>query len=381
MKKYKMFIIYYIIGIIGSLALTAYPLIFSDKGYDAKHISLFISLGFIMAIFKPFIGYFTDRFYTNLKMTKLSFIAIGICTLLMFFSPKLFIPALIISSIFRSGMAAFLDSYIIKHPNQFELSYAEIRIGMPIGMASAFFAGEIFIEIFNLSISGMLLFMTMVCLISFILLLFTEDAEIKETKHKEIKTYSDDTYDIQGIITLIIYAFLYSGLFQISLSYLSIFFKEFGYSTFIIGIVNLVMLIPQLFLIFNYNKILGKLRNSTILIMSAAMGVVQAMIYVLFPHNLILLIFGSILGGIQLVIFPSNFCSNLSKAFKASRVSTGLTLNTTIQALWVGLFNTLVVSGLYTKFETTIIVYIVIAVIVLISIIPMILYRRKHIDK
>lgn len=379
MKKYKVFIIYYIVGIIASLSLTAYPLIFSNKGFNPKQVSLLISLGFIMAIFTPMLGYLTDRFYTNLKMAKLSFMIMAISSILMFLtSSALFIISLIINSIFRIGIVSFLDSYVTKHNDQFELSYAKNRTAMPIGFASAFFLGEIFIKIFNLEVTGMLLFISILLVIGFILLLSIEDRETIETKKVINTNDNDDVYDKFGIITLIMYAFLYAGLYQISSSYLSIFLTEFGYTTFIIGILNLSMLAPQLFLLINYDKIFGRMRNSSIMIISAILGTLQVLIYVLFPHSLILLLIASFLNGTQLVIYPASFYKNLSKAFKKSRVATGFTVNSTIQALWVGLFNSIFISHIYSKSGTTTVIYITAFIIMIISILPILIYRIKH---
>lgn len=379
MKKYKVFIIYYIVGIIASLSLTAYPLIFSNKGFNTKQVSLLISLGFIMAIFTPMLGYLTDRFYTNLKMAKLSFMIMAISSILMFLtSSALFIISLIINSIFRIGIVSFLDSYVTKHNDQFELSYAKNRTAMPIGFASAFFLGEIFIKIFNLEVTGMLLFISILLVIGFILLLSIEDRETIETKKVINTNDNDDVYDKFGIITLIMYAFLYAGLYQISSSYLSIFLTEFGYTTFIIGILNLSMLAPQLFLLINYDKIFGRMRNSSIMIISAILGTLQVLIYVLFPHSLILLLIASFLNGTQLVIYPASFYKNLSKAFKKSRVATGFTVNSTIQALWVGLFNSIFISHIYSKSGTTTVIYITAFIIMIISILPILIYRIKH---
>lgn len=379
MKKYKIFILYYIIGIVASLSLSAYPLIFSNKGFNTKQTSLLISLGFLMAIFTPVTGYITDRFYTNLKMAKFSFIILSISSITMFLcNSTLFIIALIINGIFRAGIVAFLDSYVTKYSNQFELSYAKSRTALPIGFASAFFIGEIFIKIFNLQISGMLLFISIILILGFIILLQIEDKELTENKHIETTNITNDTYDKSGIITLIMYAFLYAGLYQISSSYLSIFFVEFGYNTFIIGLLNLSMLIPQLFLLLNYDKIFGNLRNSSIMIICAIIGILQSLIYIIFPHNIILLFLGSLLSGTQLVIYPASFYKNLTKAFKQSRVATGLTINSTIQALWVGIFNIVFISHLYNKFNTTIAIYITVVIVMLISLIPVYVYRLKH---
>lgn len=379
MKKYKLFMLYYIIGIVASLSLSAYPLIFSNKGFNTKQTSLLISLGFLMAMFTPITGYITDRFYTNLKMAKFSFIILSISSITMFIcSSTLFIIALIINGIFRAGIVAFLDSYVTKYSSQFELSYAKNRTALPIGFASAFFIGEIFIRIFNLQISGMLLFISIILILGFIILLQIEDKELTENKHVESTNITNDNYDKSGIITLIMYAFLYAGLYQISSSYLSIFFVEFGYNTFIIGLLNLSMLIPQLFLLLNYDKIFGNLRNSSIMIICATIGILQSLIYIIFPHNIILLFLGSLLSGTQLVIYPASFYKNLTKSFKQSRVATGLTINSTIQALWVGIFNIVFISRLYNKFNTTIVIYITVVIVMLISLIPVYVYRLKH---
>lgn len=379
-EKNIVFLLYYALGVIGSLFLTAYPLIYKDKGYDERGIAILISIGFLMAILKPLFGYITDRFYTDLKMLKLSFLIVALSCVAMYFSTSLFIMALIVNSIFRAGMNSFLDSYITKHPEQFEMSYAKMRTGVPIGFATAFIFGEIFINIFNLSISGMLLFIAIICVLSYIGLFFIEDFEHNgEGKIKKI-IVEERGYDVQGLVTLLVYGFLYCGIYQISSSYLSIYLTEFGYSTFLIGLLNLCMIVPQLFLMFSYDKTFGKIRNSTLLCLSGIFGTIQGIIYVFMPSSVVLLVIASMLSGIQLVILPAGFYPNLTKSLKSTRVSTGLTMNATLQSIWVGVFNVVFVSRIYSKFNTTISVYVIVIIFMLISILPLFVYRKKHKD-
>lgn len=374
-KKYNIFILYYIIGVISSLAMVAYPLLFIQRGFTSTQIVLLISISFIASIFQPLIGYIADSFLTNLKTLKYLFIIYLITCLIMFFYPPLFIISFSINSLMRTGMPALIDSYYNSSLTQFDFSFAKVRTSMPIGLGTAFFVANIFITIFHLSINGVLLFLAIISILAIIIIISLPE---QATNTKNSSNPLNQQTNFSNIFLLILYSLLYAGMYQVTSSYLSLYFSQFGYSTHFIGSISMLMLLPQIFLMINYDKLFSTTKNSTIMLLAALFGIVQLIIYITSPHNIIFLAFASLAGGIQLVLFPAGFYPLLTQNFNSNKTSIGLTLNSTIQALGVGLLNTIVISDIYNQNQNTIDVYFFATIVMLLSFIPVLIYKYKN---
>lgn len=374
-KKYNVFVLYYIIGVLSSLFMVAYPLLFVERGYSTKEIGVLISLGFIASIFQPIIGYISDRFLSKLKTLSLVFILFIISAITMIFSSGyIFIGALIINALMKSSMPALIDSYYNRFPEQFSFPYAKVRTAMPIGLGTAMFALSIFIALFDTSMNGVLIFVSILSIIALCVIFSIEDLE-KDDEQIDVQVTNTST-NYQAVFALFMYAFLYAGMNQITSTYLSIHFNQFGYSAQFIGTISLLMLVPQLLLMFNYERWLGNFKRTSIMAIAVAFGVAQASIYVFMSNSIVMLAVASMFGGVQLVLYPASFYPSLAASVKTSRISTAMTLNATIQALLIGLFNVMVVSTVYQNTNTTVSVYVIVIIVELVSLLAIMMYKR-----
>lgn len=378
MRKYRMFVLYYIIGMLASLGVSAFPLIYASRGYDASQIALLISVSYIASIIQPLLGYITDIYLTNLKMAKIVFGLLVISSLGMLLSSELFIVFVVINAMMRTGLISFLDGYVTTHQDQFEFSYGKMRSSIPIGFGSGLFVAFAIITVLNLTIESSLVIFCVASLIALFIVSSIKDLEADVTKQEVINSDEEESYNFGGVVTLVSFSLLYSGLFQISNAYLSLYYNEFGYTTIIIGLLSLIMLIPQIALMIGYDRILGKLKKTNVLIISVVVGMLQSLIYYNFQDSLPMLIIASVLCGIQLVIFPASFFPLFTKSLKKSRISTGLTTKTTVLCIWVAFFNTFIVGKIYASSGTSQSVYIVICIVMLLSLIPLTIYKQMN---
>lgn len=374
-KKYNILVLYYVIGVLSSLSMVAYPLIFIERGYQPIQVGLLISLGFIASIFQPVIGYISDKYLSKLKTLVLVFVLfIASAGVMLFEHSYIFIIALMVNSLMKTSMPALIDSYYTHFPEQFSFPYAKARTAMPIGLGTAMFGASLFIGVFNMAMSGVLVFAIILAVIALVAVKSIEDFETRE--QQTTSEVTQDSTNYQALIALVMYALLYAGMNQITSTYLSIHFKQFGYSPQFIGTISLLMLVPQLILMFNYERLLGKFKQTSIMVMAVGFGIAQALIYVFMSNSILMLAIASMFGGVQLVLYPASFYPSLASSVKKSRTSTAMTVNATLQALFIGLFNATIVSNVYQSTQTTISVYVIVIIVETISLGTIFMYKR-----
>lgn len=374
LKKYKMFIFYFGLGIMNALALSAYPLIYLDKGYSTAAVALLISLSFFAMILQPLIGIFTDKLGDNIKAIKIIIIVYIISGLMMFFSIKLFVIGLVLNSITRNSIGPITDGYVTKTIHQFDYSYAQMRTAMPIGFGTSFLISLLFTTVLGLSISGILIFLVILAALMF-MIIRTLDSNVKQVISGGLSTEVLET-NIKQLVLLVLYFLIYAGTYQISSSYISLYMIENGRPELFIGVLNFLMVIPQIILLFNYDRLFGKLKQSSVMAIATCLGILQASIYIIFPQSGVLLIIASFLSGIQIVLFPSGFYPQFTRVVKSSKLATYMTLNTSIQAVWVGIFNQLFIAKVYRITGTTVSVYMIVIIMMLIGLVPVLVFKK-----
>lgn len=373
-KKYKMFIFNFMLGIMNALALSAYPLIYVDKGFSPQMVAMLISISFLAMILQPLVGICTDRLGDNIKALKIIIIVYMFSGLLMFLSIKLFIIGLILNSITRNSIGPIVDGYVTKTIHQFDYSYAQMRTAMPIGFGMSFLLSILFTMVFGLPITGILIFLVILGGLALIII----NSLDSKVKYKNTSSVSTEVFETNKkyVSLLVLYFLLYAGIYQVSSSYLSLYMVENNRTELFIGGLNILMVIPQIFLLFNFDKLFGKLKQSSIMALATGLGVIQATIYILCPQQTILLIIASFLSGIQIVLFPSGFYPQFTKAVKSTKLATYMTLNTSVQAVWVGIFNQLFVLKVYSATATTVSVYKIVLIMMLIGLIPVLIFKK-----
>lgn len=381
-NKYKMFGLYYIIGIISASALSAYPVIYMDKGFNTEQIAALISVSFIAMIFQPLVGYYSDKLNDNIKSLKIVLILFIVSSLIMFASVKLFVIGLVVNSIMRTSIVPLIDGFVTRNIDSFEFSYAQMRTAMPIGFGTAVLVSLLFVNLFGLPISGMLIFLSVLAVIMIIIihsLNGIEDGESESISNEEgtVKSNVKLETNWKYVILLGLFYLLYPGMYQVSSSYQSVLITDLGHGPMFIGVLNLLMVAPQIYLLFNYQKVFKNFKSTSIMLIVTVLGIIQALIYIVIPTSIIMLVIASMLGGIQIVLFPASFFPQFTSSIKSSKLSTVLTLNTAIQAVIVGLYNQGFISKLLDISGNIKVVYLIVMITMLMGIIPVLLYKRE----
>ncbi len=335
------------LGIMNALALSAYPLIYVDKGFSPQMVAMLISISFLAMILQPLVGVCTDRLGDNIKALKIIIIVYMFSGILMFLSIKLFI---------------------------FDYSYAQMRTAMPIGFGMSFLLSLLFTMVFGLPITGILIFLVILGGLALIII-NSLDSKVKYQSTSSVSAEVLET-NKKYVGLLVLYFLLYAGIYQVSSSYLSLYMVENNRTELFIGALNILMVIPQILLLFNFDRLFGKLKQSSIMVLATGLWVIQTTIYILCPQQTILLIIASFLSGIQIVLFPSGFYPQFTKAVKSTKLATYMTLNTSVQAVWVGIFNQLFILKIYSSTATTISVYKIVLIMMLIGLIPVLIFKK-----
>lgn len=378
MRKYNIFLSYFLIGIVSAIPIQLFPLVFKYYGFDVGTVALLITIGFLAVVFQPIIGLITDKFTTKLMMIKILLIISAFSLIGMFYIQSLLIFSifLIIASAGIKSLIPLMDGFVTKYSSKFLYPYSKMRAVFSVGFGSSAIFVLIFISIFNFKMDGILIVLAIMNLLCLLIIFTLEDFEkehIIGQTNANIKQVKRNNY--LNIILLVLYFLLYAGLVQINATYLALHLREFGYSYLFIAILNLSTLISQIYLIFHYDRLFKRFRHSTIMIMAAIIGIIQIFTYTIFIHNPFILLLITILAGSQFVIFPAEFFPGLNRAIKTSLLSTGFTITTTLQVLWVGLFNQLVIKNILEATGSTVVVYITISVVIVTGLIPITIYH------
>lgn len=116
-----MFVLYYIVGMLASLGVSTFPLIYANRGFDPGQIALLIGLSYIASLIQPILGHITDTYLTNLKMAKVIFIMLVISSMGMYLASSLLLIFVIINAMMRTGLISFMDGYVTTHQDQLSL--------------------------------------------------------------------------------------------------------------------------------------------------------------------------------------------------------------------------------------------------------------------
>lgn len=232
----------------------------------------------------------------------------------MFLDLKLFIISLIINSITRNSLVPITDGYVTRNIDQFEFSYAQMRTAMPIGFGVSFLLSLIFTSLLGLPISGILIFLILLGVIAYVIIGSSNVIHNEATINTNIEEVEQT--DFKNLVYLVLYFLLYAGLYQVSSSYQSMYMVEINHTNVFIGVLNLMMVTPQIYLLFNYSKLLGHLKNTSIMMIATSLGIIQALIYIMFSKSILLLIIASFLSGIQIVLFLASFFPQFTKQLK-----------------------------------------------------------------
>ncbi len=372
MSTKKLYIFYFIIGIIGSVTIQMLPLVMTYKGFIPSQVAVIVSAVFLAALFQPFIGYLTRAKIGTLKMIQI-LLAVLIFMGIVIYTSTLYIPMLffvLIFSVARLSISPIYDSYTttaaLEHGVNYGMARSGASLGFGIGMA-LFTALEL---TFDLNHSTAFIFISVLSVIGMMVISTLPKEKVQTKKHAN----DDSNTNVVKATLLIITFMLYFGALNMRVSYTSTYYIEFGYTTSFISLATFIMVIPEIIFLPLYNKLFSGFNKIMLLVLTVLLGIVQMVLYINFTANPAILLFSSLFNGLQIMLFFPTFFSMLQESLGAKNSSFGFVLNVTLQSIFVGAFNLICIRPLIIKYGSMIPVFKVIILVQIVSFIPIIIY-------
>lgn len=376
MSTRKMYMFYFLVGSANAIAIQMLPLALTDKGFTSSQITLVLSVVFFAALFQPIVGYFTRTRLGSKGMINLLLLSMIITAGLMLVNQiyALMLVIILIFSIGRTSITPIFDSYSTMASIKHNVNYGLVRSGASLGFGTGMIIYAATAKVFNLSDSSSFLIIAILLGIGAIVLSFLphEQQQSHEQNDQESKT------NVKVSILLILMFMLYFGGLNLRISYLSMYYIEFGYSTSFISITTFFMVLPEVLFLPLYNRLFAHFNKSKLLAIAIGLGIIQMLMYISFTASPGLLIFCSLFNGFQIMVFFPTFFGLLQKSLGPKNSSFGFLMNMTIMSLFVGVFNTLVIRPLYLGQETTLIIFWVIIGLQIASFVPLAIYFFKY---
>lgn len=387
MKTIYYYLFYFCLGVINAVAIQMLPLFLSGKNFDINQITTLLSFVFLAALFQPIIGFITSRYLSSVWMLRLLLIMSSISALLMYFnySYSLMIFLVIMFSVTRLSFTPIFDSYSTGMCNKHGGNYGLMKSGASLGFGSGMLIFVTVSQLIGATESFAMIFLIAIMMMGLILMGQFKPIEQKQNDKDNIKNSSEDVDDRTNwflyLMLVLVYTTYFGGL-GIRMTYLSSYYLEFDYTLFFVSLTTLVMVIPEIIFMPLYNRIFGRFNKAFLLMITIVLGIIQAQMYVHFHAYPLMLVITSLFNGLQIMIFFPTFFMLLQKSLGAKNSASGFLINMTIQSIFVGLFNQLVIKPIYISTGTTLSIYYTISVLMALAFIPLFMYylRQKKLN-
>lgn len=378
MDTKKLYLFYFVYGVIASVATQMLPLVMKTKGFDASKITVILTVVFLAALFQPFVGHQTKTRFGSKNMLYL-LVAVIVVTGFTIFMMDLYIPMILIVLVFsiaRSSISPIYDSYTTIAAKKYNINYGLVRSGASLGFGLGMAIFTLIASILDLDYPSSFAFVSILGIIAILIVRTLPDERTQADDKVEEKSKTD----LLGSILLIAMYVLYFGGLSIRMSYLSMYYVEFGYTTSFISLTTFAMVIPEIIFLPLYNVLFARFNKLVLLCCSILLGIMQMTMYILFTANPLLLIFASLFNGFQIMLFFPTFFGMLQDTLGEHNSSFGFVMNMTMQSLFVGIFNLIVIRPIIIEYNSIIPVYMVVICLQLAAFVPVIImhynYRR-----
>lgn len=382
MNAKKLFIIYIIMGMMGSITTQALPVVYQDYGFNANQIYNLISVVFLATIFQPIIGYIIDKFFSQKKGISILFFITGLISVILMFITEynIMLATILVLSIFRIPLFPIVDGYVSTLTHKFNLNMGLIRAGSTVGYSLGLIVLILVLTLFNLTANFTFFFMGILCLILTLFVVLAKEQDSNEQSNNE----QNKTNDIEQSKTkwdifflLLILQVLFFGFSILKVNYTSPFLMEHNYNAGIIALTTLMGIFPLLILMPLFSKIFQKFKYTSIIFFCILLNLLQTALFIIFPDNLIIIISGSFLTGFIFPLYSPTFGLFLRKALNAKFISTGFTIVFTLQNIFVFIFNQFVMINVLNVSGTITTAFIIIFGFFITSLIPLGILRYK----
>lgn len=379
MDSKKLYLFYFMYGAINTIAIQMLPLVMDAKGFDKSQITIALSCVFLAALLQPLIGHLTKTKFGSKPMINLLLITILIMSISIY-AIDLFIPSLIVIFIFsvaRLSISPIYDSYTTMAATNYRVNFGLVRSGASLGFGVGMVIYALISTLLGLSLPSSFLFITTLSVIGMLLI----NKLPKEAGNLTSDGDSDSSTHLAKTLLLIAMYVLYFGALNLRISYNSMFFTEFGYSTSFISLATFFMVIPELIFLPLYNRLFARYNKMYLLYIAVTLAIIQMILYILFTSNPLLLLFASMFNGFQIMVFFPTFFGMLQSALGQKNSAFGFVMNVTFQSLFVGIFNMFVIRPVFLTTNTSLSVFKIIILLQICSFIPLIIYHYKYYRK
>lgn len=375
MSNKKLYLFYFMYGMINSIAIQMLPLVMSYKGFIPSQVAVILSFVFLAALFQPLIGVLTKAKFGSQRMLKMLLVVL-IVTSLIIYSLTLYRPMLIIVLIFsiaRLAISPIYDSFATMAIQSHGINYGLVRSGASLGFGIGMAIYTIIANLLGLEYSASFVVVTVLGVIGLVV--------VSMLPNQHAETTNDNKPDVAPNLTkaalLIAMYMLYFGALNIRLSYASTFYVEFGYTTTFISLATFFMVIPEIIFLPLYNRLFARVNKMLLMYLAIIIAILQMILYITFTGSPLILLFASMFNGLQIMIFFPTYFGLLQSSLGPRNSSLGFVMNTTLMSLFVGIFNLVVLRPLIITYNSMIPVYTIVIVVQLCAFLPLFIYHFK----
>lgn len=380
MKAKSVFSVYVVLGMMGVITTQALPVVYSSYGLDSNQIYNLISIVFLATAFQPILGYIIDKFFSQergigILLGSSALIALVLVSVTTY---PLILGVILIFSIFRAPLFAVVDGYAAGLSHKHGLNMGLIRAGSTVGFGIGMTILMLFLNVFNLDANYSFLFLAIILIGAVLIIEFSSGYEGEEEQEvvESSSNLSIET-DWSLVIPLALIQVFFFGFAILKTNYTTPFLVEYGYSNHFIASTALLAMIPLFILMPLFGKIYSKFKYTTILYAAVIITIIQMLLFILFPTNLLAIVVGSFLNGFIFPLYTPVFGLFLRKVLDSRYVSTGFTTIFTMQNIFVFIFNQFVVISILNKVDTTRAALFICLCFYVLSLIPLTFLRFK----
>ncbi len=382
MKAKSLFSIYVILGIMAAVTTQAVPIVYNTYGLGNNEIYNLISIVFLATAFQPLIGIIIDKFFTQERGISLllSLVALFSVALVFITTYPALLFMILVLSIFRLPLFAIMDGFSAGVAHKYNLNMGLIRAGSTVGYGIGMASLLIFLHLFALGSNYTFLFIALLALIGVIIVEFNHRKNknvnnIIKQNPNETDGVQETRWEIVGLLLLI--QVMFFGFSILKVNYTTPYLVEYGYSSQIIATTTLLGVIPIFILIPLFSKIFRKYRHTTIIFAGIVINIIQTLMFLIFPTNVLIIYAGTFLNGFIFPLYSPIFGLLLRKVLSSKYISTGFTTIFTFQNLFVFFFNQFIIINLLNASGTVTTAFQTCLSFFLLSLIPLTILRIK----
>ncbi|MFV0246898.1 MAG: MFS transporter [Mycoplasmatales bacterium] len=382
MRGRYLFIVYVVIGISGSIAVQALPMIYNDYGFSSLQIYNLLSIVFLATALQPIIGYVIDKKLTQDQGLSALFSLAAITSLILFFlqSYTLVLIFVFLLSMFRIPTITISDGYNSTIAHMYGTNMPLIRSGASIGYGIGIILLESILVITHLSTNYAFIFIAIISLTASLLISVPKKIyRIKNVQQQVKEDHVTKKTDWSIIIPLVITQVLFFGCTILKISYTTPFLMFNGFNNTEISMSLVMGALPIFILMPLFSKIFRRYKRSTIMLVTICVGLIQTILYLSFPSSLFIVYLCSFLNGFLFPLYSPVYSMILRSSLDPKYISTGFTAIISLQNMFVFLFNALIVMNLVNIIGSPSVAFYISLLTSLIALIPVsiLIYKKQ----